>query len=148
MIFNCWLQILRAKPINALIAFSLCLSRVRSKKQCIVGVLCPGVQSDCWLPFPEALLVRGRRSGAIQIQTVVPLLHFHIPNPVIVSTLSFIPHTRILPPSRAQKALCLKRRKEKPGIGGKIKRKKPGRGVRGWNRDEGRGKKNDKCTVY
>lgn len=124
MIFNCWLQILRTKPINALIAFSLCLSRVRSKKQCIVGVLCPGVQSDCWLPFPEALLLRGRRSGAIQIQTVVPLLHFHIPNPVIVSTLSFIPHTRVLLPSCAQKALCLKRekrRKEKPGIGGKKK---------------------------
>lgn len=38
MIFNCRLQILRAKPINALIAFPPRLSGVGGETQCIVGI--------------------------------------------------------------------------------------------------------------
>lgn len=141
MIFNCWLQILRAKPINALIAFSLCLSRVRSEKQCIVGVLCPGVQSDCWLPFPEALLVRGRRSGAIQTQTVVPLLHFHIPSCDSFHTILYPAHTHSSSKLRSKSFMFEEGGEDERETRNRGLKKKPGVGKRGWNRDEGRGNK-------
>lgn len=97
MIFNCWLQIYRAKPINALIAFSPCLSRVRSKRQCIVRFYGSGCslsagflsQKSRW--YEADALAQYRHTHA-------PFLHFHIPDRLIVSTPSFILHTCILLP--------------------------------------------------
>lgn len=133
MIFNCRLQILRAKPINALIAFPPRLSGVGGETQCIVGFsffnflifLCPGVPSDCRLPFPEAPPLRGRRSGAAQIQTVAPSLHFHIPNRLIVSTLSFIPHTCVRLASYTLKSF----KREEGGVASREKKKKKKTGI-------------------